>query len=66
MARERTKHSNASVELEGGSLLDFVWCKTLEEVLASVRHVLELVARCVSAWALGSPSRPAFASFASL
>eukprot|EP00960_Hanusia_phi_P045532 757297-Hanusia_phi.AAC.3 len=43
VAREKTKHSNSSVRLEGGGSLDFVWCTKIYEVYFAMLAMLEKV-----------------------
>lgn len=41
VARERTRHSNASIALARGGDLAFVWCKLLDEVVWAARERVE-------------------------
>ena len=41
VAREQTKHSNASVLLPSGGALDFVWCTHLDQVTAAATALLQ-------------------------
>ncbi len=49
VARERTKHSNCSVPLAGpgragpAGVLEFVWCKRLEDVTAAAHEMLDIL-----------------------
>ena len=40
VARQQTKHSNASVPLPSGGSLDFVWCTKLDQVAAGAEELL--------------------------